>query len=174
MTKKLQEIFNLADPTEPTVDSSALPVPDVEQHRELIADVDQAIDKIDQALSAVRDLDASDHEMDQLAKLAEEKFEEIFLLGMNVEPRFSGQILQTATALLGHALTAKQNKLEKRLKIIELQLKKARLDQMQDKKSAPDDELTGQAMVLDRTELLRVIAESKHRVDQPKKTPEAK
>jgi hypothetical protein len=79
-------------------------------------------------------------------------------LGMNVEPRYSGVIFQTAGMLLGHAITAKQAKLDKKLRMVDLQLKKARLDQVA-KKDAPPEEaaIQGQGMIIDRNELLRSI-----------------
>jgi hypothetical protein len=97
--------------------------------------------------------------MDHLANLAEEKFRELMDLGMNVEPRFSGVILQTASTLLGHAITARQAKIDKKLRMIDLQLKKARLDQTANK-NQEDEPISGQGLILDRTELIRQILES--------------
>jgi hypothetical protein len=84
---------------------------------------------------------------------------------MNVEPRFSGVIFQTAGQLLGHAITAKTAKLDKKLRMVQLQLSKAKLDQSlaaQAKKdgansdvSAP--EIEGKATVVDRNTLLKSV-----------------
>jgi hypothetical protein len=52
--------------------------------------------------------------------------------------------------MLGHAITAKNAKINKKLKIIELQLKKARLDQTDSSPNMP----TAEGMVLDRNEML--------------------
>ena len=80
---------------------------------------------------------------------------------MNVEPRFSGVILQTAGVMLGHAITAKTAKLDKKLKMVQLQLAKAKLDHQIKKdagKSADEDEpIDGKGVVLDRNELLKTI-----------------
>ena len=130
MTQKLQELFNLPPAEENTAnndtDSTA---PSIEEQRAIIQEVDLAIDKIDAALPFVNDLDISDRELDDLSDLAKEKFQDLIDLGMNVEARFSGHILATAGTLLGHAITAKQAKLDKKLRMVDLQLKKARLDQ---------------------------------------------
>jgi hypothetical protein len=131
----------------------------------MIEAVDLAIDKIDAALPFVSDLDTSDQELDDLSKLAQDKFQDLIDLGMNVEARFSGHILATAGTLLGHAITAKQAKLDKKLKMVDLQLKKARLDmqikQAEDKQNTDGTKLLdaedGQGVVLDRNELLRQI-----------------
>ena len=158
MTKKLEQLFNLppADETEGEV-----PTPEsLEEHRTEIAAIDEAIDKIDAALPTVKDLEAADNEMDDLADLAQTKFEELMDLGMQVEARYSGTIFQTAGVLLGHAITAKQAKLDKKLRMVDLQLKKMRLDDMRKKeqgKDADDAPVDGQGVVLDRNQLLRSI-----------------
>jgi hypothetical protein len=160
MTQKLQELFNLPPAEENTAnndtDSTAS---SIEEQRAIIKEVDLAIDKIDAALPFVNDLDISDKELDDLSDLAKEKFEDLISLGMNVEARFSGHILATAGTLLGHAITAKQAKLDKKLRMVDLQLKKARLD-AQNSKNDGEKLITaedGRGVVLDRNELLRQI-----------------
>jgi hypothetical protein len=161
MTKKLEELFNLpvAD-NEATAEEAAQTI---EDNREMIEAVDLAIDKIDAALPFVADLDTSDKELDDLSDLAKEKFNDLIDLGMNVEARFSGHILATAGTLLGHAITAKQAKLDKKLRMVDLQLKKMRLDQqaLKDAQKTEADKLLdaedGKAVVLDRNELLKQI-----------------
>ena len=120
------------------------------------------IDKIDAALPQVSDLDSADDELDELSNIAREKFEDLMSLGMNVEARFSGTILQTAGVLLGHAITAKQAKIDKKLRMIDLQLKKMRLDQASDSKNSDPrlPTINGQATVIDRNQLLAQILES--------------
>ena len=79
---------------------------------------------------------------------------------MNVEPRFSGVILQTAGTLLGHAITAKTAKLDKKLKMVQLQLAKAKHDHQVKKdagKAQDDSPLDGEGIVLDRNDLLKQI-----------------
>lgn len=158
MTKKLETLFNL--PPTPGSDLTVEESKDfVEQNRELIVEVDDAIDKIDSALPMVRDLDAGDAELDELAKLAKDKAEDLIDLGMNVEPRFSGVILQTAGVMLGHAITAKTAKLDKKLKMIQLQLAKAKHDHQvkKDAGKAADEPIDGEGVVLDRNDLLKQI-----------------
>jgi hypothetical protein len=117
----------------------------------------------------VNDLDTSDKELDELSDLAKDKFQDLMDLGMNVEARFSGHILATAGTLLGHAITAKQAKLDKKLRMVDLQLKKARLDmqikQAEEKGQSDADKLLdaedGQGVVIDRNELLKQILNKK-------------
>ena len=159
MTKKLEELFNLpiTDATPEQAEQT------IAQNRELITEVDLAIDKIDAALPTVRDLETGDSELDELAQLAKNKAEDLIDLGMNVEPRFSGVILQTAGTLLGHAITAKTAKLDKKLRMVQLQLQKARLDhQIKKDAGTPEEQaIEGQGVVLDRNELLKQILNKK-------------
>jgi hypothetical protein len=162
MTKKLESLFNL--PPETNIDITVEESTSfVEQNRELILDVDNAIDRIDAALPTVHDLDTGDAELDELAKLAQSKAEDLIDLGMNVEPRFSGVILQTAGIMLGHAITAKTAKLDKKLKMVQLQLAKAKLDhQIKKDAGTPEEQaVEGHGVVLDRNDLLKQILANK-------------
>ena len=152
MTKKLEQLFDLpAVPTEHTAKTT------IEEHTKTLREIDQAIDKIDAALPTVKDLEAADEEMDELAQLAKEKFDDLMDLGMNVEARYAGQIFQTAGVLLGHAITAKQAKLDKKLRMVDLQLKKLRVDQIAKKEGTAEAPIEGQGVVLDRNTLLKEI-----------------
>lgn len=156
MTKKLESLFNLPDSSElADVDTATDSKKLIEENYQSIREIDSTIDKIDSALPIVRDLDAADQELDELSALAKSTAEDLINLGMNVEARFSGQILQTAGVLLGHAITAKQAKIDKKLRMVDLQLKKMRLDQASE--NAPAKPMEGQAVVLDRNELLKQI-----------------
>jgi hypothetical protein len=82
-------------------------------------------------------------------------------LGMQVDSRFASEIFSVASNMLGHAITAKTAKMDKKLKMIDLQLKKMRLDQQQsviDAKAADagtgEGMQTAQGMVLSRNDLL--------------------
>jgi hypothetical protein len=160
MTQKLEELFNLPPAEETTVEAAESTI---EENREMIEAVDLAIDKIDAALPFVNDLDTSDNELDELSNLAKEKFQDLIDLGMNVEARFSGHILATAGTLLGHAITAKQAKIDRKIRTVDLQLKKMRLDQQaaKDATKTDGDKLLdaedGKGVVLDRNELLQQI-----------------
>jgi hypothetical protein len=163
MTQKLQELFNLPNLHENGASETNVSMEEnmamIKENKDMIAEADAIIDKIDTALPHVNDLDITDDELDELSKLAKDKFEDLMDLGMNVEARYSGAILQTAGTLLGHAITAKQAKIDRKLKTIDLQLKKARLDMSTQK--ADGDKLSqavdGNGIVIDRNELLKQI-----------------
>ena len=156
--KKLEELFDLPRSDELESEEHSL---NIDETKIALAEIDDAIDKIDSALPMVRDLQASDVEMDDLAKKATESFDELMSLGMNVDSRFAAEIFSVAGAMLGHALTARQAKLNKKLKMIDLQLKKANLDMKQADSGAAVPQ-QGQGHVLDRNELLdRLLGDRK-------------
>lgn len=148
MTRKLEELFDLPT-TAPETDS----VPAINETRATLAQIDDAIDKIDNALPAVRGLDASDKEMDDLAQLAQDSYKDLMDLGMNVDSRFASEIFSVASNMLGHAITAKQAKMNKKLKMIELQMKKMKLDHDIQGEDPPDTP-TAQGQVLNRNDIL--------------------
>jgi hypothetical protein len=117
------------------------------------------IDKINAALPMVRDLESSDQEMDELAAKATKTFDDLMDLGFNVDSRFAAEIFGVAGTMLGHALTAKTAKLNKKLKMVDLQMKKLKLDQDQ-RRNAPEAAMeTAHGQVLSRNDLLeRLIA----------------
>jgi hypothetical protein len=161
MTKKLEELFDLPPSNTDTDDS----VPDIATTQYAITEIDNAIDKIDAALPGVRDLEASDGDMDELAQKATETFDDLMDLGMQVDSRYASEIFAVAGAMLGHALTAKTAKMNKKLKVIDLQLKKMRLDQQQttlDTNNGTADNIqTAEGVLLSRNDLLERLLKSK-------------
>ena len=156
MTRKLEELFDMPT-TEESVVAAAVDAGLRDDVRTQLQTLDEAIDKIDAALPGVRGLDASDQEMDSLAKLAQDSYKDLMDLGMQVDSRFASDIFSVASNMLGHAITAKTAKLDKKLKMIDLQLKKARLDQQNVNIDPPAQQ--GQGMVLSRNELLTKVIE---------------
>jgi hypothetical protein len=71
-------------------------------------------------------------------------------------------ILQTANGLLGHAITAKTAKMDKKLKMVQLQLQKARLDHQikKDSNQADDGVMESEGVVISRDELLKQLLEA--------------
>jgi hypothetical protein len=154
MTKKLQELFELP---QDEIDSLSIPIP--ENASEITTDALSALEKIDNALPQVKGLDASDGELDELAQMAVDSFKDLSELGMQVDSRFSSEIFSVASNMLGHAITAKTAKLNKKLKMIDLQLKKASLDQkLAGKAEEIENTPVGEGKSLDRNELLKMLA----------------
>lgn len=155
MTKKLEELFNLDEKAtamekvrEPEVDHQAVSSLD---------DSYKAVENITRDLPQIRELDNLDEkELDSLADKAEKAYDDLMDLGMNVEVRYSGRIFEVAGTMLGHAITAKSNKIEKKLKAIDIQMKKYKIDK--DNNEDPNDMINGQGYVIsDRNELLKKL-----------------
>ena len=170
MTRKLESLFDL--PPSAPVEDEPTPQP-AEDFRSQLQTLDDTIDKVDAALPGVRGLESSDAEMDSLSKMATDSYDELMTLGMQVDSRFASEIFSVASNMLGHAITAKTAKMDKKLKMIDLQLKKMRLDQQQaviDAKAAEADEgetmQTAQGMVLSRNDLLDRLLASKDQKDK--------
>lgn len=155
MTKKLEELFNL-----PTQESN---IP-VEQPSEVtepeVVDLEaklEEFDKIAAALPRVKGLgDVSDAELDALAAKAEQAYDDLMDLGMNVEARYGARMFEVAANMMNAAIQAKSNKIDKKLKMIELQIKKYAID----KKNGDADPGTVPAegyLVTDRNSLLEKL-----------------
>lgn len=154
MTKKLEELFELANSN---ADELSINLP--ENTKEITQETLTNLDKIENALPQVRGLESADVEMDNLADLAQSSYKDLMDLGMQVDSRYSSEIFNVAGTMLGHAITAKTAKLQKKLKMIELQLKKAALDQKEESKEKTIQATPiGEGKILDRNEILKVIA----------------
>jgi len=155
MTKKLEELFDLASSTEENELMEPLP----DQTQEVTETALTALEKIENALPQVKGLEAADAEMDELAQMATDSYKDLMDLGMQVEARFSSEIFNSASSMLGHAITAKTAKINKKLKMLDLQMKKAQLDMKNASKAEELDNLPlGEGQSLDRNELLKAFS----------------
>jgi len=158
MTKKLEELFEL-----PQLDDTLNE--DIIQNKEIEIVSQEAystLEKIENALPQIRGLEASDNEMDELATLAKDSYKDLMDLGMQVDSRFASEIFNSAGTMLGHAITAKTAKINKKLKMLDLQLKKAALDhKITEKVKEIEAVPAGEGALLDRNEILKSILESK-------------
>jgi hypothetical protein len=160
MTKRLEELLNLPE-SKKIVKEEEKKQAKAEVAAPFLRDMSE-YDKISAALPPVKGLgDLGDSELDELAKKAVDAYDDIMDLGMNVEARYSGRLFEVAAGMLGHAITAKTAKLDKKLKMIDLQLKKQKLDQdalgVDDSVSIPGDGF----IVSDRNSLLEKLKQMK-------------
>ena len=151
MTKKLEDLLNLPENKEETV-VPASAKNEIEETFDAMAE----FDKISAALPSVKGLgEKADQELDDIAQRALQTYEDLMDLGMNVESRYSGRVFEVAGNMLKTSLDAKTAKLDKKLKMIELQLKKQKLDQDEDGESGT---IVGQgSVVTDRNSLLEKL-----------------
>lgn len=152
MTKKLEELFNLPE-KEQVVEA---PKPDHSEVRSIEESI-KAVEAITNTLPQIKELnDLDDKELDSLAAKAEQAYDDLMDLGMNVEVRYSGRIFEVASSMIKNAIDAKGLKMDKKLKAIDLQLKKLKIDN--DSGKDPNDVINGQGYVItDRNELLKKL-----------------
>ena len=165
MTKKLEELFNLEDKEKTTIDAAVeepkAEVSNEQKQQEIksLEDSAKAIQQITGSLPTINELDSlEEKDLDHLADKAEKAYDDLMDLGMNVEVRYSGRIFEVASSMLKNAIDAKTAKVDKKLKAVDLQLKKLKIDK--DSPEDPNDVLEGKGYVmLDRNELMKKLSE---------------
>ncbi len=173
MTKKLEETFNITGAEEDKIYENEVErdTPSIEESNEITKIINTEMknaEKIDASLPMVSDLNEHDREMDDIHGKAMQTFEDLLQLGMNVEVHAGAKILETANQLLKTAKEAKDSKVDRKLKMINLQLQKAKLDHQKDRDTSKDDnELESEGSLnLDRNELLKRIANAQKVADE--------
>jgi hypothetical protein len=162
MTKKLEELLNLPASKEVIKQEEKKKQKEMaNQSQPLLRDISE-FDKISAALPAVKGLgDASDAEFDALAQRATDAYDDLMDLGMNVEARYSGRIFEVAGGMLKNAIDAKAAKIDKKLKMIELQLKKQKLDQDANQEDTSVSLAGDGVIITDRNSLLEKLKQMK-------------
>ena len=112
---------------------------------------------IDRQLSQTRGKDLHDREMDELADLAIKAHMDLQDLGMNVEIRHAGEIFSSSSQMLKIAVDAKNAKVDKKIKMLRLQLDKLKLDRVT--KKDDNTPLDVKATLMDRNDLLKQLSE---------------
>ena len=153
MTKKLEELLNLPIDDEPLIEPTSVEtIPTINLEERL-----EEFDKIAAALPRVKGLgDMADVELDALANKAEQAYDDLMDLGMQVDPRYGSRMFEIAAQMMNAAITAKTNTIDKKLKMVDLQLKKLAID----KKHGSDggDTVEGQGYILtDRNSILEKL-----------------
>ena len=181
MTKKLEDILNL-----PNVKEAFAKIDESEKAKEqknavngVQKNVDPEtaknlektyaeFDKIAASLPQVKGLgELSDLELDKLATEAEESYKNLMDLGMNVDSRYSGRIFEVASTMLRNAIDAKGSKIDKKLKMVELQLKKLKIDKTGKDDLGPIEESDG-FVISDRNELMKKLLKKDDTEDNKK------
>ena len=141
MTKKLEELLNLPESQDIVKEEQAKSQAEekkaenktksIEQQKNTMRDIAE-FDKIAAALPKVEGLgDMGDAELDDVGQRAITAYEDLMDLGMNVESRYSARIFEVAGNMLKTTLDARVAKMDKKLKMVDLQLKKQKQDQKQ-------------------------------------------
>ena len=164
MTKKLEDFFNLDSQEEPKQESAPTENPpelDVAEPVSALVIKEQLTiaERINEALPQVRGLETEDRDLDSYAEKAMESYDRLMDLGFNVDDRNAGTIFDVANKMLSSAITAKTAKLDKKLKMVQLQLQAAKLattmSKEEDKEKSEEGELT-----TDRNAILNLISQN--------------
>jgi hypothetical protein len=155
MTKRLEELLNIEPSEEPVIVAEAVdaqPVTTIDLQDKL-----EEFDKIASALPRVKGLgDIADSELDALADKAEKAYDDLMDLGMNVEPRYGARMFEVAASMMTQAIAAKSAKIDKKLKMVDLQLKKLAIDKKHGQEGAGTVEGEGY-IITDRNSILEKL-----------------
>jgi len=161
--KKLEELLNLPASKEIIKQEEKKKQKEMKDQAQPFLRSADELDRISASLPQVKGLgDAADAEFDALAQRATDAYDDLMDLGMNVEARYSSRIFEVAGGMLKNAIDAKSAKIDKKLKMIELQLKKQKLDQ--DANTGDDNSinLNGDGFIVtDRNSLLEKLKQMK-------------
>ena len=137
MTKQLEKVFDLPEMTKEEMETAL-----------------ETADEIGREMRALgTNDDVLDTEIDDIARKAMVSYDDLMNLGMNVEARFAAPIFDSASKLLGHAVTAKLGKAQKKLKEAELKLKAIKMGEAD--RDGDTQEIT--ATVWDRNQLIKSL-----------------
>lgn len=158
MTKKLEDLLNLEDHKKKQPAAKKATVKDHTAVRSLDQSY-KAVTDITRDLPVIKELDVlDDSELDNLAVKSEQAYDDLMDLGMNVEVRFAGRIFEVAGTMMKNAIDAKSAKIDKKLKAVDLQIKKYKIDK--DSPDEGDGVINGQGYIItDRNELLKKLGQ---------------
>jgi hypothetical protein len=159
MTKRIEELLNLDEASSskktmrPIDEELAAKAQEIKSVEDSLATISETTKNLPQ-IAELNDLD--DRELDNLATKAEQAYDDLMDLGMNVEVRYAGRIFEVAGSMMKNAIDAKSAKIEKKLKAVDLQLKKYKIDK--DSQDDPNNVLNGEGYIItDRNELLKKL-----------------
>lgn len=127
---------------------------DIQQSKMMI---DQA-EELDGLLSNITGLDQHDSEMDDIVAKAMNTYEELVHLGRNSPVMYSCKVYEVAGNLLKTAMDARDSKLSKKMKLIDMKLKKLKIDADNKKKSNVGEDDDGDSS-LSRNDILDLLKE---------------
>jgi hypothetical protein len=158
MTKKLEDLFNLDSASEKT---SEIAVSEPEANKDEVRSLEKSYQDIENMMTTLPKIDdlenLDEKDLDDLAKKAEDAYDDLMDLGMNVEVRYSGRIFEVAGSMLKNAIDAKSAKIDKKLKSVELKLKKLKIDK-DSGENTNDGLIDGRGYIItDRNELLKKL-----------------
>ena len=148
MNKKLEETFDL-----PQEESKADIAKEMnENSTSLKKEVKRETAK---SILDVDDINDHDEKMDMYATSSFSYAQNIYELGMDIEPRHGAEMFNAAANMMKVALDAKNAKIDKRLKLYELELKKQKLELDKGRVAGFTQEYDSDMVVATREDLLK-------------------
>lgn len=142
---QLEETFDLPSLEDLTQGEGAEDMEDIKQQAQQLAQSYQQRDH----------LEMHEQEMDEISQLAIEYGKSLHDFGMSVEVRHAGEIFNAASGMLKLAFDARQAKLDKKLKLMKLEMDRIKLDRSLKTEEEPEE--ASNVRVLDRNELLEQL-----------------
>lgn len=155
MTSKLDALLDLKPIDEETNVSECNILPHDTPIR--ISTALTTMEKISESMPTIEGLGAkSDEELELISSKAMDAFDDLMDLAMNVEARHSSKIFEVAASMLRNSLDAKATKQANKIKLLELQLKQAKIEHETRPKVDPNSLVptAGAAIVTDRKSLI--------------------
>jgi hypothetical protein len=151
MTKKLEQLFNLDEIEKANRKPDPAEINSIKESY-------KAVSEISSSLPQIKELDSLDEDdLEVLAGKAEQAYDDLMDLGMNVEVRYASRIFEVASSMMKNAIDARTAKIDKKLKSIDLQMKKYKIDK--DNNEDPNV-LNGDGYVItDRNDLLKKLSQ---------------
>lgn len=159
MSKKLQDLLNLPKSGETSEETSEEAAEYTREELMLEAtEIMTALttsEKVDAALSTVTGLQEHDANMDEISAKALKTYSDLCALGLNMPDPHTGKIYEVAATMLSIALTARDAKMKRKLEMIDLQIRKIRVDKVVTQEGSEASAPRG--VEFDRNELLAHI-----------------
>lgn len=128
---KLEDTFNIPDTINEIVEKADQICENMEEDDNLLEQVSNMVNSIN--LKKNLDMETYDKEMDEISDATLREFSELVTIGKDVETRHMGEVFSAAAQMAKIAHDARTNKMNARIKWMELELRKQRNDQIQDK-----------------------------------------
>ncbi len=133
MTNRLADLLNIPHTPRKSETLQEAEVVELNETTPQLEEMMREAEKISAALPLVTGLTNSEIELDRLSKKAADAYEDILDLGLEADIRYKSRLFEVAATMLNAAITANSLKTDKKLKMVELQLKKYAIDKKEDK-----------------------------------------
>lgn len=161
---KLEETFNLPDILEEMESRAEQIIDHFDENKDENENINRMLDEFKGSMNEIElsefaDLKKFDKEMDEIASKTLQEFDDLIVIGKDVEARNAGEIFSAAAQMAKIALDARTKKTDAKLKILELSVRRKRNELLEEKQKfeMDGDPDRGQtAQVLDREDFIKI------------------